>query len=430
MLFCFPLFGLRSSAVEFEEETGNLIWSEQELIDFGMIKDSEGNAFFVDGIYHPSILYSQNALFVDEPYHSGFDLMKLPWESFPQPVKDIMYMSLNGYNATVASDYIIPLVLVRVSYNKTITVYVGTNLAIGRRVYQDQRYDDMIRICALKNKETYSNSVCYMAQYNLSDYSLVKDWSKLSPIDWGDKGEVVYYDATIALMDKEFDFYIYGGAGVFNTVSWSFGWAQLDSAGDYFAHFCNDYNLGYQSLILFPNQSNYSCYFKYFNPPTPDELAAARENESNETQKGIWDTLKSLPDTIAEKFKGLFIPGETFFQTYSNEFETYFKDRLGVLYEVPDYIITLFQTLADYQPEEEEYKISFPGIVLPVLEDGTFTDYTLIEEQFFDFGEILDITAIDVLYTGYRSFVWLIFIFMLFNLILRKYNQIVGVNSG
>ena len=437
VLFCFPLFGLKSSAVEFDEETGRYVWSEEELREFGMQYSADGSTYFPEGFYHPDELYSMNPLIVDTPYHSDFDLMKLPWESFPQPVKDIMYMSLNGYNASDVSDFIIPFVLVRVSYNKTITVYVGTNIGLGRRlsykaddngVMQLYDYDDMLRICS-STGTVGNNAVCYMAQYNLSDYSLTREWSKLSPIAWGSSEKLVYYDATIALIDKEFDFYIYGGAGMKFEKGTSVTF-PLTATGDYKAYFMTNYTIGYQDNRYFIESGDYSCYFKYFNPPTAAELAAAREKESNETQKGIWDTLKSIPDMIAEKIKGLFIPGETFFESYKQEFEDYFGDRLGVLYEVPDYIITLFQTLADYQPEEEEYKISFPGIVLPVLENGTFTEHTLIEEQYFDFGEILEITAIDVLYTGYRSFVWLIFIFMLFNLIIRKYNQIVGVNSG
>lgn len=293
VLSCIP-----ASAVELNEQTGHFYWTEDELIQFGMEYDEDGNSYFPVGTYHPDILYGQNALFWDTKFYPSFDLMKLPWDSFPQQVKDIMYMSLDGYQNwhtagedSPSGDPSIPFVLVRVSYGTTITVYVGKNLGIGRRYHYDYNsdgtvnggssgYDDMIRICSAATASG-DTAVCYMAQYRLSDYSVITDWSKLSPKPWGNTGKINYYDSTIALSDRNFDFYIYGGFGIgftrITSVNYSLQEGQYGPT--HRVTFYANPSLGYQDLNIFPYQDDYFSYWQWFYPPTADELAAYRQQQ-------------------------------------------------------------------------------------------------------------------------------------------------------
>lgn len=147
--------------------------------------------------------------------------------------------------------------------------------------------------------------------------------------------------------------------------------------------------------------------------------------EGNETSKSIWETLKSIPDMIGEKLKGLFIPEEGFFDTYVAEFQSYFRDRFGLLYELPDAVIGILQQFIAYSPAESGYKITFPEVVMPVLDNGEWYDRTIIEETDITF-EFLEQGAFKTLYSMYRSVVWMIFIFALINLIIRKSERVFG----
>lgn len=189
----------------------------------------------------------------------------------------------------------------------------------------------------------------------------------------------------------------------------------------------------------FPN-----VYVSLFNPPTIKEM-------EQETQKGIWASIKELPTKIAdsikgfftslgdrisgffeklvEDIKGLFVPSEGFFDTYTEEYKDYFSERFGILYELPGAVVDIFQQLVYYHPSEEGYYIKFPEVVMPVLDEGEWSDVVLIEETDVRF-DFLDEGPIATLYTMYRSALWLLFIFLLINLIIRKSEKVLGGSSG
>lgn len=48
------------------------------------------------------------------------------------------------------------------------------------------------------------------------------------------------------------------------------------------------------------------------------------QKDTLDTNKGIWESIKSLPDTISDKLKGLFVPDEGFFSEYFNRLQTFF----------------------------------------------------------------------------------------------------------
>lgn len=149
------------------------------------------------------------------------------------------------------------------------------------------------------------------------------------------------------------------------------------------------------------------------------------QEEQNETSKGIWESIKSIPDMIGEKLKSLFIPSDNFFSTYVSEFQDYFNDRFGLIYEIPEAIIAILQQFISYSPAESGYSIHFPEVVMPVLDGGEWNDRVLIEESDITF-DFLEQGSFKTLYTMYRSVVWMIFIFALINLIIRKSERVFG----
>lgn len=149
-------------------------------------------------------------------------------------------------------------------------------------------------------------------------------------------------------------------------------------------------------------------------------------DEGNKTQAGIWETLKGIPEAISDKIKSLFVPDEGFFDTYTTEFQDYFSDRFGLLYELPEAGVNILQQFIDYKPVTDGYYIPVPEVVFPVtLEDGTVKDFVILEKQNYVF-DFLSEGVIGTVYKFYRAFCWLVAILSLIALAVRKYNKITG----
>lgn len=335
----------------------------------------------------------------------------------PSYVQDIIYMEFQDIYTVRPK---VPFVLINTN-GSIVNIFVGTNLALGRRSTNGD-----IRIVSITNQVAYENNACYFASYAINSdgtFSIRTPWSVRVGTDWGNTGYVVYNSSSITSAATS-DFYLFGG----NMIKGDDGSFKLSvnvplntgSSSDQVVVYQRP--LGFIEGVYFPYQDEVPMYFKDFDIPTKEQL-------EEQTQKGIWATLKSIPEMIAEKFKGLFIPEEGYFDTYTEEFQSYFRDRLGLLYELPDSVIDIFQQLVDYKPAEDGYSIHIPEVKFPVLDNGNWYDKVLIPEQDYTF-DFLNQGGFATLYSLYRSVLWLTFIFLLINLIIRKANKVLGGDSG
>lgn len=375
---------------------------------------------YEDGVYSlpsgiiPPEAYMPSILLLDEPKYPKFDPRNLPWTSAPSYIQDIIYMGLEGASVSDDSQYKMPFIAVRVNGSRA-DVYVGINCFLGSGGSSGN-----VRICSPVGAFPSVNSYCYYATFS-HNYEVRTDWTKCSSVAWGDTGKLFAYTAsTFFSPTSTYDLYLYGGNGVRSGSYTSVTIAATSSTN--VVSYTDNY-LGFTSGRYFVNPGDYTnLYVSTFVPPTPEEV-------EQETQKGIFDTLKSIPDTIADKFKGLFIPEEGYFDTYIQEYQDYFSERFGLLYEIPDSIADIFQQLIEFNPAEEGYYIDFPEVVMPVLENGEWRDVVLIEDTKVTF-DFLDEGPIATLYSMYRAALWLLFIFLLINLIIRKSDKVFGGGSG
>lgn len=408
---CFSCFSLSSSAVELN----------QDLLDRGWVYDGEAYVL-PSGVYDP-VLFGSTTLLAPEKNFSSFDPKLLPWTTAPQYIQDIAYMSLEGAgtNKTDPADYKMPFVLIRVT-SSTASVYVGYNIGLG--------YDlgtNRMRIAVVE--KFYNYSVCYQAQFSTTDYSVKTDWRQLSATDWStyDSDEdgvfpVRSFTSTLAYPTSSYDFYFYGGNGVY-LRDVSVANFSLTSSND--VQFQIDNNIGFQcGRYFYQDSASTTVYCEYFQPPTPAQIEQELQKEEVETSKGIWETLKSIPEMIAEKLKGLFVPSDGYFDALTTEFQEFFSERLGVVYELPEAVITILQQLIEFEPLTDGYYIPIPEVVIPVrLEDGTYQDFQILEEQDYRF-DFLSEGAIGTLYSFYRAFCWLTCILGLISLAIRTYADI------
>lgn len=382
----------------------------------------DGAGYYLpEGVYDP-VLYGPMTLIATEPYFPDFDVSKLPWSKAPDYITKYMYMPFS-WNV---NNYVVPFVMVRVTQSRA-SVFVGYNLGLG---YNEK--NGAYRVCSLNPtyvSEIYNisySSVCYYATFNPSTYEITADWRQLEAVDWGDSGAIVSYGSNIVYSYTENDYYFYGGAGVRpradNVASAAF---TMYESGEN-CYFQCDPSVGYQSGNFFYHQSSTDLkpYGQYFVPPSASAQQSQLQEEEVKTSKGIWETLKSIPDMIAEKFKSLFIPEEGYFDSLTTEFKNFFSERLGVIYELPEAVITILEQLIEFEPLSDGYYIPIPEVSIPIrLEDGSIQNFRIFEAQDYRF-DFLSEGAFGTLYSFYRAFCWLTCIFGLISLAIRTYTDI------
>lgn len=413
VLFCFFSLSLSSSAAG--DDTILYGMTHEQMLQYGYVYEN-GIYMLPSGIIPPEA-YFPSTMVINDPKYPNFDPCKLPWIDAPNAVQDIITMGIEGAATTDVNAYKMPFICIRVN-SSGVTVYAGLNCFLG---YANSSGN--LRVCFVKpgaSARIPNNSYCYMATFSHS-YKVKSDWRKCEYSFWGSSETVyTYSSSTLIASSYNVDLYLYGG----NAYVGNFTSVTLDStSANTGIIYPLDNNLGFTSGRYFSHPEEFTeLYVSTFTPPTPEEY-------DRETQKGIFDTLKSIPDTIADKFKGLFIPAEGYFDTYIQEYQDYFSERFGLLYEIPDSIADIFQQLIEFNPAEEGYYIDFPEVVMPVLENGEWRDVVLIEDTKVTF-DFLDEGPIATLYSMYRAALWLLFIFLLINLIIRKSDKVFGGGSG
>lgn len=175
---------------------------------------------------------------------------------------------------------------------------------------------------------------------------------------------------------------------------------------------------------------------------TNDKLDTA-EN----TRKGIWETIKSIPGTIGtffdnlgtkignffkdlldgilEGLKKLFIPEDNYFKNWFDDFKTYFEEKLG-------FIATPFTIIIDFVnsylnlSSSNDIIIDVPDITVPNFEENK-----IISSTTFNWSQTLrSKQALNTLWQLYLSFIDVYLILNFINLCESKYNRIFGGDTS
>lgn len=133
----------------------------------------------------------------------------------------------------------------------------------------------------------------------------------------------------------------------------------------------------------------------------------------------IGDRIQGFFVKLIEDIKGLFIPRDGYFTTYVTSWNTWGREHFGFVFEIPDMFIDMCYSLFRLNVNENPYlilpeaKINFPWGVM-----------TLWSEQRYSF-EILTISPYNYIYSLYRSFIWVIFLYAYLKLCMSTWNVIV-----
>ncbi len=313
-------------------------FSVDDLFEYGYVYD--GVSYALPSGYSDPLMSGPVTLLSPEKNYPNFDPKKLPWSEAPSYIQEIIYMSLDGAQSTDPATYKMPFVLVRVRSATDVVVIAGFNCGLGYDLKNDR-----MRVCV--SEYFYSNSACYRCYFNAETYEATSDWVKLQPTSYGAEGvsKVMAYTSTFAYPTSTYDFYFYGGNGVRvgNVTSVNF---PLQSSNEN-CYFTVDNQVGFQSGRFFYNDAaSTTIYCETFVPPTVDQ-------QEQETQKGIWQSIKDIPAQIGAFFDKL-INYMLYFQETKPEREEYFSG--GVLTDIDlfinenasrtgDFVLTLEDTL-------------------------------------------------------------------------------------
>lgn len=365
--------------------------------------------------------------------HYTFDISKIDWyTNAPSQVRAVYDMDI--LNGTASRQ--MPFVAVYVTSNDSAQVIVGVNVGFFVR-WDSASYMKNPRLCVgYITRNDFSTHYLYSATFNKNG-AISTPWYQMTVSDQGSTGLIKYYTGW-ATPSHTRDIFAYGVNACSVRPS-----GYSDNALVYFPEsdggtytvttFYNSASGGFRSSV-FPSSSFVTQYFpnismQSFSVPTFEEMQAIKQEQQHEETKGllgsIIDKIKEIPTLIINGLKSLFVPSDGFFSAYFDELNNFFKDRFGFLYELPAFVVTLFQKLIDFNPDTSDYSMTFPKFQAPEVVNGDVVWHDVSEEQTFNFT-FLDEEPFKTLYSVYKSLIWLAYCILLLNLIKRKSESVFG----
>lgn len=150
----------------------------------------------------------------------------------------------------------------------------------------------------------------------------------------------------------------------------------------------------------------------------------ANENKNHEeaetTRKGIWETIKDLPNQFLTMLKSLFIPDDDYFSTKFEELTDNVTDILGFLAYPFTLVVNTFEFFLTVE-DTGSYVFSWDNIGVP-----NFEDHVLIQAGSYDLGQLLENSKIASLRNIGFVFINALLLLAFLQLCHNKYSQIFG----
>lgn len=166
--------------------------------------------------------------------------------------------------------------------------------------------------------------------------------------------------------------------------------------------------------------------------PFGEEICKNKIDETNDkldqaenTRKGIWETIKDLPNQFMNMLKGLFIPEDGYFEYWFNDLKSFFETKLGFL-ATPFTIFVEFIEKYLELDSSADIIINIPDITVP-----NFEDYVIVHATSFNWTETLKSKdSLNALWQLYLAFIDVYLILNFINFCETKYNRIFGGDTA
>lgn len=160
---------------------------------------------------------------------------------------------------------------------------------------------------------------------------------------------------------------------------------------------------------------------------TNDKLdTTIQQNEEAEnTRKGIWQTIKDLPNAFLNMLKSLFIPEDDYFSNWFDDLQAFLEQKLGFL-ATPFTLLIDFINLYLNFDSSSDIIINIPNISVP-----NFEDTILIKAQSFNWSELLKSkSSLLMLWNLYLDFIDVFLILNFIGLCENTYARIFGGDTS
>lgn len=451
-LFSFSL-SLSSSAANIDIESNEVVFDNADDYFFNIYTDFDPNKTYIltdEGVNLDEYEYGISTIANSDPlysFNSGV-LNQIDLDSIPSDIYNIIHSDNR-------------LIIIRATASKY-RIFVLRNGFVYRYIYASSgdKYLSYFGLGTYDYSSTgdsfcidYANkSCCYTAVYNY-DGSISTPWSEYSkstiPL-MNEKQSFIRRYLSVTSTTSSYDFYSIGDSNPYRgtnefdflTAASNDGTYNLTAAGSLSSSAVDGMYLSkdeivfpsYDSQELNTSKSIFSKIGDIFDKLTDipglvfDKFKSILNGLTSKISD-IFSKLAEIPSLIIDGIKSLFIPSEGFFDAFFQELDEYFTPKLGMVVEIPAFIIDILKKFIAFSPVEE-YAISIPEIEsFYINENGDQVYYTIIESQTYKF-DFLNEGAFGTLYEFYRGFVWCMFIFSLLNLLWRKSNKILGGDTG
>ena len=352
------------------------------------------------------------------PHYTWFDPSKVPFYDYPDYIQDIVYNKLSSFSYDENSQQEAPFIAC-VASSSNCTLYVGINAVIGN-IYNSTS-NALIAYGILWKHTRYAAtanlSVMYKAVID-TNYNITENWAAFNGSTFTADTNTTQYQTISSLSNNaNRDIYLYG---INSCRPWNGENASYTNPASSKRSFM--YRAGVFSAITSDliNSQFSNTYLSIFSPQTA-------EQEAQNTRKGIWDTLKSIPSLILDGIKSLFVPSDEELENARNDLGQTARDHLGIIYEGGDFIVSLIQMLVDYSPQTDGYVLTFPVLKAPYIDDtGEVQQQQLSGEATYNLSDLVATAPFDRLYTAYKAIIWVMFLLALLYLAERKFVSIFG----
>lgn len=342
-----------------------------------------------------AVVYASSA-----PNNPKFDINQVSWGSFPQYVQDILNIDIqkaySDYSSSSTAPFSLnlPLCIIRVG-KSNYQIWVCQNVAIGY-YFKNSTPDVAGSACRLislisdsSTSTAFKPSVVYTATFSVSSNAVVSDWSEVAGSSWSSTNMnfstlTVKSYVTLNSESTSYDFYYYGSSNPLRKAN------ILDYGSTYHPNVPNTGSLRYKVGIFSPTNSPYLVFNQFdngstatfFSPPSP-------ETQAENTRKGIWETIKSLPSMFLDMLKSLFIPEDDFFAEWFNNMTSSIDEHLGVIGQVITFPLKLLNLISEHVKNAEMSST----LVFPAIKVRNFTtgkDIKLTDSTAINLQDIID----------------------------------------
>lgn len=178
---------------------------------------------------------------------------------------------------------------------------------------------------------------------------------------------------------------------------------------------------------LMLNEGSSSVPYEPYGEICQNKIDATNDklDQAEETRKGIWATIKDLPNQFLNMLKGLFIPDDNFFTNWFDEFMSFVEMKLGFLATPFTIFIDFIESYSNLSSNNDVI-IEIPDITVP-----NFEDHVLIKATSFNWSQTLKSKeSLNNLWTLYLDFVDVFLILNFIGLCERIYNRIFGGDTS